>query len=75
MTFTESTIEQAAIKWLKDLGYNDAFGPELAFDGEAPERRDYHETMLLGRLKMQLPLSTRHFLSQRRKMHSGKSCA
>lgn len=29
--FTESTIEQAAIDWLKDLAY--AFGPEIAFDG------------------------------------------
>jgi len=49
--FTESTIEQAAIDWLKDLGYDYAFGPEIAFDGEAPERSDYHETLLLGRLR------------------------
>ena len=33
MTFTESTIEQAAIDWLQELGYNYAFGPEIAFDG------------------------------------------
>ena len=32
-TFTESTIEQAAIDWLKELGYGYAFGPEIAFDG------------------------------------------
>lgn len=31
--FTESTIEQAAIDWLKDLGYDYVFGPEIAFDG------------------------------------------
>ncbi|MFN8413171.1 MAG: hypothetical protein U0Z26_12360 [Anaerolineales bacterium] len=33
MTFTESIIEQAAIDWLKELGYSYAFGPEFAFDG------------------------------------------
>lgn len=33
MSFTESTIEQAAIDWLKELGYGYAFGPESAFDG------------------------------------------
>lgn len=51
MTFTESTIEQAAIDWLQELGYNYAFGPEIAFDGERPERGDYQETLLLGRLR------------------------
>jgi type I restriction enzyme R subunit len=51
MTFTESTIEQAAIDWLQELGYNYAFGPEIAFDGERPERSDYQETLLLGRLQ------------------------
>ena len=51
MTFTESIIEQAAIDWLKDLGYSYAFGPEIASDGEAPERGDYQETLLMGRLQ------------------------
>jgi type I restriction enzyme R subunit len=51
MIFTESTIEQAAIDWLKDPGYTYAFGPEIAFDGEHPARVDYHETLLLGRLR------------------------
>jgi type I restriction enzyme, R subunit len=50
-TFTESTIEQAAIDWLQELGYVYAFGPEIAFDGERPERGDYQETLLLGRLR------------------------
>jgi type I restriction enzyme R subunit len=49
--FTESTIEQASIDWFKELGYIYAFGPEIAFDGERPERSDYHETLLLGRLQ------------------------
>lgn len=33
MTFTESSIEQATIDWLKELGYEYAFGLEIAFDG------------------------------------------
>jgi len=42
MAFTESIIEQAALDWLASLGYACAFGPDLAFDGPAPERPDYH---------------------------------
>ncbi|MBN1452170.1 MAG: type I restriction endonuclease subunit R, partial [Anaerolineales bacterium] len=51
MTFTESTIEQATIDWLIELGYDYAFGPEIAFDGERPERGDYQEALLLGRVQ------------------------
>jgi type I restriction enzyme R subunit len=49
--FAESTIEEAAVAWLQDLGYGYAFGPEIAFDGETPERTDYQETVLLARLR------------------------
>ena len=49
--FTESVIEQAAIDWLTGLGYAYAFGPDLACDGAAPERGDYQEPLLLGRLQ------------------------
>ncbi len=50
-TFTESTIEQAAIDWLKGLGYDYAFGPDLASDGFTPEREHYKEAILPGRLQ------------------------
>ncbi len=49
--FTESTIEQAALEWLRDLGYACAFGPDLAPDGARPERSDYAEPLLLARLR------------------------
>jgi type I restriction enzyme R subunit len=52
--FTESIIEQAAIDWLQDLGYDYAFGPEIACDGEHPERSDYQEPLLIGRLQAAL---------------------
>jgi type I restriction enzyme R subunit len=49
--FTESTIEQAALDWLQDLGYACAFGPDLAPDGPAPERENYEDVILFGRLR------------------------
>jgi len=64
--FTESTIEQAALDWLKDLGYTFAFGPEIAFDGEAPERSDYHETLLLRRLQDAIARINNDLPAQRR---------
>jgi type I restriction enzyme R subunit len=54
INFTESTIEQASIDWLKDLGYAYSFGPEIAFDGERPERGEYQEPLLIGRLQAAL---------------------
>lgn len=44
--FTESTIEQAAIDWLKDLGYSYAFGPEIAFDGIVHALASLRDTLL-----------------------------
>src|SRR5271157_2993062 len=51
MQFAESIIEQATLDWLKELGYDYAFGPEIACDGECPERSDYQEPLLTGRLQ------------------------
>jgi type I restriction enzyme R subunit len=53
-SFTESTLEQAALDWLQDLGYARAFGPDLAFDGAAPERENYQDVVLFGRLRAAL---------------------
>ena len=33
--FAESTIEEAAVEWLQELGYEYAFGPEITFRGQA----------------------------------------
>ena len=30
MTFTESTIEETALEWLKDMGYTIVFGNDIA---------------------------------------------
>lgn len=51
MSFTESIIEQAALDWLGSLKYQVAFGPDLAFDGCAPERENYQDVVLVARLQ------------------------
>ena len=47
---TEDQLEQEAIGWLKSLGYHYAFGPDIAYDGESPERTSYKDFLLQGRL-------------------------
>jgi type I restriction enzyme R subunit len=37
--------------WFEDLGYEAVFGPELAPDGERPERKSYKHVLLEGRLR------------------------
>jgi hypothetical protein len=38
--FTESTIEQAAIDWLKDLGYTIIYGGDIAPENTLGSLRD-----------------------------------
>ena len=44
--FAESTIEQAAIDWLKNLGYTYAFGLEIAFDGSLRTLGNLRDSLL-----------------------------
>ena len=44
--FTESTVEQAALGWLENLGWNTAHGPDIAPDTLGSERDDYSEVVL-----------------------------
>ena len=48
---TESAIEKFAIRLLERLGYDYLHGPDIAPDGESPERSDYAEVLLGGRLE------------------------
>lgn len=48
---TESAIEELAIKLFEALGYTHIYAPDIAPDGESPERRDYAEVLLHGRLE------------------------
>jgi len=47
---TESAIEDFAIKLFEQLGYHYVYAPDIAPDGDNPERRHYYEVILKDRL-------------------------
>jgi type I restriction enzyme R subunit len=49
--FVESHLEEAALEWFEELGYEIVFAPEIAPDGEYPEREDYQDIILNERLR------------------------
>jgi len=51
MSFTESVVEEAALAWLKELGYEVLYGPDIAAGEPAAERKDpnYRDIVLEGR--------------------------
>ncbi|MGQ9526077.1 MAG: type I restriction endonuclease subunit R, partial [Armatimonadota bacterium] len=50
-TILETELEQAALAWLKSLGWTVKHGPEIAPDGPFAERQDYREVVLAQRLR------------------------
>jgi type I restriction enzyme R subunit len=50
-SFTESTVEEAALAWLEAVGWRVAHGPDIAPDMPAAERRHYSEVVLAQRLR------------------------
>ena len=50
-TFNESTVEAAALNWLAELGWQTAYGPNIAPDTPQAERADYGQVVLEGRLR------------------------
>ena len=49
--FNESTVEEAALDYLRGLGYTTAFGPNLAPDGSHRERTSFEHVYLYDRLR------------------------
>ena len=47
----ESQIETVTVEYFRGLGYGYAHGPSIAPDGDAPERADYGQVVLLRRLQ------------------------
>ena len=47
---TEDHVEQAALEWFRELGYEIAHGPDIAPEGNAPERTSYGDVILTARL-------------------------
>ena len=48
---TENTIEEFAIELLERLGYDYIYAPNIAPDGERPERNSYEDVLLIERLQ------------------------
>ena len=48
---TEDQLEQETLAWLADTGYTVLHGPDIAPDGDNPERSDYRQVLLLERLR------------------------
>jgi type I restriction enzyme R subunit len=48
---TEDQLEQEALGWLTEVGYSTLYGPDIAVDGDAPERGDYRQVVLVERLR------------------------
>ena len=50
-TFNEATVEQVALEWLTNLGWETAYGPDIAPGTPAAERDNYSQVVLEVRLK------------------------
>lgn len=47
----EDMVEQEMLGWFEELGYEVVYGPDIAFDGSTPERKDYKQVVLVERLR------------------------
>lgn len=63
---TEDQLEREALEWLAELGYTHLYGPDIAHDGDNPERESYRDVLLtmrlrasIARLNPQVPLVAR----------------
>ncbi len=50
MSVNEQQLEDAAIGWFGELGWQYVNGPDIAPDGDSPARTDYRQTVLRERL-------------------------
>ncbi|MCB9610791.1 MAG: type I restriction endonuclease subunit R, partial [Polyangiaceae bacterium] len=50
----EAAVEEAAIEWLTELGYEYRYGPTLQPEGEGQERETFQDVVLKGRLETAL---------------------
>ncbi len=51
---TEDHLEQQCLEWFQELGYSHVFAPQLDSDGTSPERTDFRQVILTGRLRTAL---------------------
>ncbi len=48
----ELIVESAALEYLRELGYQTAFGPDIAPETNGAERTSYEQVYLYGRLRV-----------------------
>lgn len=48
---TEDELEKLCLGWLKEVGWNIFYGPDIAFDGNEPLRKNYQTVLLEPLLK------------------------
>lgn len=48
---TEDQLEHETLAWLVDTGYQHVYGPDIAMDGDLPERSNYTQVVLVERLR------------------------
>ncbi|PKM31580.1 MAG: DEAD/DEAH box helicase [Gammaproteobacteria bacterium HGW-Gammaproteobacteria-11] len=48
---TEDQLEQETLGWLAEVGYTHLYGPDIAHDGDSPERAHYRQVLLVERLR------------------------
>ena len=44
--FIENDLEQAALEWLQDLGYQTQYGPDISPGGSFSERESFGDVVL-----------------------------
>lgn len=61
---SEDRLEQLCLEWFSENGWEIGYGPDIAYDGPTPERKDYRQVLLLadletaiGRINPHLPAS------------------
>jgi type I restriction enzyme R subunit len=47
----ESDLEQLALNWFQDTGWDYRAGPDIAPDSDSPQRTDYRQVLLQGELR------------------------
>lgn len=48
---TEDRLEERCIEWFRQIGWEHAYGPDIAPDSDRPERKSYHDVLLVDRLR------------------------
>lgn len=48
---TEDQLKAEALDWLTEVGYETLYGPDIALDGESPERAGYRQVLPPFRLR------------------------